>query len=76
MRVLSIVALCISLMIYAGQSFSGSEEICCTWLNTNYVSGDRPQKLMINFDGTFETYKTKTSTDALERGMFQIVKKR
>ena len=30
---------------------------------------------MLNFDGTFVTYKTKTSTDALERGMFQIVKK-
>jgi hypothetical protein len=30
---------------------------------------------MLSFDGTFVTYKTKTSTDALEQGMFQIVKK-
>ena len=75
MRVLFIAALLISLMFYAGQSFSESDEICCTWLNTKYVSGSRPQKLMFNFDGTFVTYKTKTSTDALERGTFQIVKK-
>ena len=30
---------------------------------------------MFNFDGTFVTYKTKASTDALQRGTFQIVKK-
>jgi len=75
MKVLFIAAICISLMFYAGEAFSESDEICCTWVNTKYVSGDRPQKLMLNFDGTFVTYKTKTSTDALERGMFQIVKK-
>ena len=75
MKVLFFAAICISLMIYAGEALSESDEICCTWINTKYVSGDRPQKLMINFDGTFVTYKTKTSTDALERGMFQIVKK-
>jgi hypothetical protein len=75
MKVLFFAAICISLMFYAGEALSESDEICCTWINTKYVSGDRPQKLMINFDGTFVTYKTKTSTDALERGMFQIVKK-
>jgi hypothetical protein len=75
MRVLFIAALCISLMFYAGMTFAESDEICCTWVNTNYVSGDRPQKLMFNFDGTFVTYNTKTSTEALQRGTFQIVKK-
>ena len=75
MRVLFAAALCISFVFYAGLSLSESDEICCTWLNTNYVSGERPQKLMLNFDGTFVTYKTETSTVALERGMFQIVKK-
>ena len=58
-----------------GGALSESDEICCTWITTKFVSGDRPQKLIINFDGTFVTYKTKTSTDALERGMFQIVEK-
>ena len=75
MRVLFIAALCISLMFYAGTAFSESDEICCTWVNTKYVSGDRPQKLMFNLDGTFVTYNTKTSTEALQRGTFQIVKK-
>jgi hypothetical protein len=75
MRVLFIAALCISLMFYAGETFAESDEICCNWVNTNYVSGDRPQKLMFNFDGTFVTYNTKTSTEALQRGTFQIVKK-
>lgn len=75
MRVLFIVALCISLLFYAGQSFSESDEICCTWVNTKYVSSDRPQKLIFNFDGTYATYGTQKSTDALRRGMFQIVKK-
>jgi hypothetical protein len=75
MKVLIVAAICISLMFYAGEAFSESDEICCTWVNTKYVSGDRPQKLMFNFDGTFVTYNTKTSTEALQRGMFQIVKK-
>ena len=75
MRMLFIAVLCISLMFYAGQSFSGSDEIWCTWINTKYVSGDRPQKLIFNFDGTYATYGTEKSTDALRRGMFQVVKK-
>jgi len=75
MRVLFIAALCISLMFYAGETFAESDEICCNWVNTKYVSGNRPQKLILNDDGTFATYKTKTSTDALEQGMFQIIKK-
>ena len=75
MKVLFVATICISLMFYTGEVLSESDEICCTWVNTKYVSGDRPQKLMLNFDGTFVTYKTKTSTDALERGMFQVIKK-
>jgi len=75
MRVLFIAAFCISLMFYAGQSFSESDEICSTWINTKYVSIDRPQKLIFNFDGTYATYGTEKSTDALRRGMFQVVKK-
>jgi len=75
MRVLFIAAFCISLIFYAGQSFSQSDEICCTWINTKYVSGDRPQKLIFNFDGTYATYGTEKSTNALRRGMFQVVKK-
>ena len=75
MKVLIVAAICISLMFYAGEAFSESDEICCTWVNTKYVSGDRPQKLMFNLDGTFVTYNTKTSTEALQRGTFQIVKK-
>ncbi len=75
MKVLFFAVICISLTLYAGEAFSESDEICCVWVNAKYISGDRPQKLMLNFDGTFVTYKTKTSTDALERGMFHIVKK-
>jgi len=75
MKVLIVATICISLMFYVGEAFSESEEICCTWVNTKYVSGERPQKLMFNFDGTFGTYNTKTSTEALQRGTFQIVKK-
>ena len=75
MRALFVAAICISLMFYAGEAFSESDEICYTWVNTKYVSGDRPQKLMFNLDGTFVTYNTKTSTEALQRGTFQIVKK-
>ena len=75
MRVLFVAALCISLMFYAGTTFAESDEICCNWVNTKYVSGSRPQKLIYNHDGTFATYETKTGTDADERGMFQIIKK-
>ncbi len=75
MRVLFIAALCISIIFFAGQSFSESDEICCTWVNMKYASGNRPQKLIFNFDGTYATYGTQKSTDALRRGMFRIVKK-
>ena len=75
MKVLFVAAICISLMFYAGEAFSESDEICYTWVNTKYVSGDRPQKIILSDDGQFVTYKTKTSTDALERGMFQVIKK-
>ena len=75
MRVLLVAALCISLMLYPGTTFAESDEICCNWVNTKYVSGNRPQKLILNDDGTFATYKTKTGTDADEQGMFQIIKK-
>jgi hypothetical protein len=75
MRALFITALCISLMLYAGMTFAESDEICCTWVNAKYVSGTRPQKLILNCDGTFATYKTKATTDVISRGVFQIVKK-
>mgnify|MGYP000001414281 CR=1 FL=1 len=75
MRVLFVAALCISLMFCAGTIYAESDEICCNWVNTKYVSGNRPQKLIFNYDGTFATYETKTGTDALEQGMFQIIKK-
>ena len=75
MKGLFVAALCISLMLYADATFAESDEICCNWVNKNYISGKRPQKLILNDDGTFATYNTKTSTDAIERGMFQIIKK-
>jgi hypothetical protein len=52
MKVLFFAAICIFLMFYAGGALSESDEICCTWITTKFVSGDRPQKLIINFDGT------------------------
>ena len=75
MKVFFVAALSISLMFCAGEAFSESDEICCTWVNAKYISGDRPQKLILSSDGTFATYDTITSIDALRRGMFQIVKK-
>ena len=75
MRALFIIALCLSLVFYAGETFAESDEIFCTWVNTKYVSGDPPQKLIFAFDGTFVTYGTKTSAEALQRGTFQVMKK-
>ena len=75
MKVLFVTAICISLMFYAGEAFSESDEIFGTWVNTKYVSGDRPQKIMLSYDGQFVTYDTKTSIEARQRGMFQVIKK-
>jgi hypothetical protein len=44
-------------------------------VNTNYTSGNPPQKLIFSFDGTFASYNTKNTNDALKRGMYQIAKK-
>ncbi len=75
MKVLFVTAICISIVFYAGEAFSESDEICGTWINTKYVSGNRPQKLILSYDGGFVTYGTITSIEALQRGAFQIIKK-
>jgi hypothetical protein len=75
MKALFVAALCISLIFYAGKTFAESEEICCTWINTEYTSDSRPQKIEFHIDGTFAAYKTKPSADATQRGTFQIIKK-
>ena len=75
MRTLCIIGLCIILVLYSETTFSESDEICCTWVNMNYTSGKPPGKLIRNYDGTFASYINKTSTDALQRGTFRIVKK-
>jgi hypothetical protein len=75
MRTLMALAACFALVLYAGATFSGSEEICCSWVNTKYETGKPPQKLTFHYDGTYATYKTISSSDALTRGTFLIVKK-
>ena len=75
MKKLLLLALCSSLLIFATHSFSESDEICRTWVNMDYSSGNPPQKLIFNYDGTFAGYNTKTSNDALNTGMYTITKK-
>lgn len=75
MKPLFVLILCASLLFYAGDTFPQSDEICCTWINTEYVSSDRPQKIIFNYDGTFATYKSKETKDPIMRGVFQIDKK-
>lgn len=75
MRASIALAICLSLVFYAGVSLSESDEICCTWVNTKYETGTPPQKIMFHYDGTYATYASKNSNDTLSRGMFQIVKK-
>ncbi len=75
MKLLSAVFACTFLVFYAGECFSENDEICQTWINTTYVDGVKPQKLLLNYDGSFQGYKTKSSYDAVESGMFQVVKK-
>jgi hypothetical protein len=64
-----------TLLFYAGETFSKTGEICCTWSNSAYVTDSRPQKLIFNYDGTYEVYSSIKSTDASERGVFEIAKK-
>jgi hypothetical protein len=75
MKPLGIMAICLSLVLYAGIAFPESDEICCTWFNVNYVEGKFPQKIMFHYDGTYASYKALNSSNALSRGMFQVVKK-
>lgn len=72
MRSLCLFVLCAFILFYAGDIFSQSDEICCTWVNTQYESGERPQKMIFNYDGTFETYTSKAAQDPIIRGVFQI----
>jgi hypothetical protein len=69
------VLVCFLMVFYAGECLSDNDEICQTWVNTNYVDGVKPQKLTLNYDGTFQGYKTKSSHDPIETGVFQVAKK-
>lgn len=75
MRSFYVLVLCASLLFYAGGTFPQSDEICCTWINTNYEASARPEKMIFNYDGTFETYKSKEAIDPIMRGVFQIDEK-
>ena len=75
MRTLFILSWCVFIALFAVNSYSESEPICCTWVNFEYVEGARPQKLILNYDGTFQTYKTHQSLEPIQHGTFQIVKK-
>lgn len=75
MRFFLAMILCASLLVYAGNTFPQSDEICCTWINTEYDSNVQPQKMIFNYDGTFGTYPSKDATDPIMRGVFLIDKK-
>jgi hypothetical protein len=75
MKVLTALAICLSMFFYASVSLSESDEICCSWVNTTYEIGKSPQKIAFHYDGTFATYNRKDSNVASTRGMFQIAKK-
>ena len=73
MRPFTFIVLFTSLVLVASLAFSqSSNEICCTWVNKSYVSDEQPQKIIFNYDGTFETYKHKDAKDPLLRGNFQV----
>ena len=75
MRIFVSLAICLSIVMYAAVSLSESDEICCTWVNTNYDSGKSPNRIIFHYDGTYATYATKKSDAALSRGKFRIVEK-
>ena len=75
MKVFITFAVCISIIFYSAISLSESDEICCTWFNLKHIKAEIPQKIMFHYDGTFATYKTMDSINAVSRGTFQITKK-
>jgi hypothetical protein len=75
MRAVLVGVIFAALLVYTAEPFAQSDEICCTWINTEYTAGDRPQKMVFNYDGTFETFKSKEAVDPLMRGVYQIVQK-
>jgi len=75
MRALLVLSIFICLALYPLETMSESDVICCTWLNTQYGSGNPPQKITFHYDGTYATYSARGSADALKRGVYQIVAK-
>ncbi len=75
MKVFISIALWIVILFWAITAYSESEQICFTWINTNYTSGNPTQKLIYNADGTFAGYPKKDATDPIRRGTFTIFKK-
>ena len=75
MKPLVAVAICLFMLLYAGKSLSESDAICCTWVNSKYEVGEKPQKISFHYDGTFATYQEEGSTEVFSRGTFRIAKK-
>ena len=73
MKPLTFIVLCTSLLLVASFAYAQSDEICFTWVNKTYVSDEQPQKIIFNYDGTFETYEHKDANDPLLRGVFQVI---
>jgi hypothetical protein len=72
---LLLLALFTTLLIFATNLYAESDEICCSWVNTNYTSGDPPQKLNFHFDGTFACYNTQKTSEALKWGTYYVAEK-
>lgn len=67
MKALMTLAICLSLVFFAGVTHSESDEICCTWFNLKHIEGKFPQKIMFHYDGTYATYKEMVSSNTLSK---------
>ncbi len=73
MKGIRLSAVFLWVLLSSVSAFSQSNDICCAWVNESYGSENRPQKLILNYDGTYEVYNTVESIDPIVRGNFLVV---
>jgi len=72
------ITLSVALLISAGITLAGSEEICATWINTEYHKGIHHRKLqkrIFSPDGTLREYRDESSPSPDWEGTYTITEK-
>ena len=78
MKTILAIMLSLALLIFAGMTLAGSEDICGTWVNTEQPKGRYypvEEKRVFSLDGMFKFYRYESSQSPEFEGTYTITEK-